>query len=315
METLNVTLIEPRFKHTTIFDKFDLLKEEEEFIIRNDHDPLPLYQQLIAEKGQTFEWVYLLSGPEIWEVKIKKLKIGEKAETIGQMVVNDYRKAEVFRKFGIDFCCGGKITLEQACKKKGLDITEVREELSRIEEKNGSKNENYDSWELDFLADYIVNKHHAYVKESHPILSELSQKVARVHGDKHPELLQIANDYLEVSEELNMHMHKEEMILFPYIKKLVESKKEGLPLEMPPFGSIANPINMMESEHIAAGEVTERMKVMSNNFTPPDGACNSYRVLFSKLKEYEADLHHHIHLENNILFKKAIDLEKELSAC
>jgi regulator of cell morphogenesis and NO signaling len=312
METINVTLIEPRLKHPTIFEKYDTLLEEQEFIIHNDHDPKPLYYQLLAERGQTFEWEYLLNGPEIWEVKIKKLKIGEKPETIGQMVVNDFRRAEVFRKFGLDFCCGGKKTLEQACAKKGLDVLQVKEELKKVEEKDDTNHENYDSWDLNFLADYIVNRHHSYVKESHPMLLEYSQKVARVHGERHPELIQIANDYLEIAEELSMHMNKEEMILFPYIKEMVDCKKEGGKMERAPFGSIENPINMMESEHTAVGEVTERMKELSNNFTPPEDACNSYRVLFSKLKEYEKDLHHHIHLENNILFKKAIELESEL---
>ena len=311
METINVTLIEPRLKHPTIFEKYDTLLEEQEFVIHNDHDPKPLYYQLLAERGQTFEWEYLLNGPEIWEVKIKKLKIGEKPETIGQMVVNDFRRAEVFRKFGLDFCCGGKKTLEQACAKKGLDVLQVKEELKKVEEKDDTNHENYDSWELNFLADYIVNRHHSYVKESHPMLLEYSQKVARVHGERHPELIQIANDYLEIAEELSMHMNKEEMILFPYIKEMVDCKKEGRKMERAPFGSIENPINMMESEHTAVGEVTERMKELSNNFIPPEDACNSYRVLFSKLKEYEKDLHHHIHLENNILFKKAIELESE----
>lgn len=312
MEKLDVTLIEPRFKHPTIFEHFDELTGGQAFVIHNDHDPKPLYYQLIAERGQVFNWEYLMNGPEIWEVKITKLNEGEKSETIGEMVANDYRKAEVFRKFGLDFCCGGKKTLENACQKKGIDVVEVQKALKEVENQNTSTTEDYNSWELDFLADYIVKKHHKYIENAHPILFEFSNKVARVHGSRHPEVKEIAYFYNEVAEELKMHMQKEEMILFPYIKELAVAKRNGTTLERPAFGSIENPINMMEAEHVSAGGNMDQIKLLSNDFTPPEDACNSYRVLFAKLKEYELDLHHHIHLENNILFKKALEIEKEL---
>lgn len=312
MEKLDVTVIEPRFKHPTIFEHFDALSGGQAFIIHNDHDPKPLYYQMIAERGQIFNWEYLLEGPDFWEVKITKLNDGEKSETIGEMVASDYRKAEVFRKYGLDFCCGGKKTLEKACEKKGLDVVEVKKALKAVEDDFTTNTEDYNSWELDFLADYIINKHHKYIENSHPMLFEFSQKVARVHGSRHAEVVDIAHYYNEVAEELQLHMHKEEMILFPYIKELAIAKRNGTPMERPQFGSIQNPINMMEAEHESAGGNMEKIRELSNNFTPPEDACNSYRVLFAKLKEYEADLHHHIHLENNILFKKAIELEKEL---
>lgn len=312
MEKLDVTVIEPRFKHPTIFEHFDALSGGQAFIIHNDHDPKPLYYQMIAERGQIFNWEYLLEGPDFWEVKITKLNDGEKSETIGEMVASDYRKAEVFRKFGLDFCCGGKKTLEKACEKKGLDVVEVKKALKAVEDDFTTNTEDYNSWELDFLADYIINKHHKYIENSHPMLFEFSQKVARVHGSRHAEVVDIAHYYIEVAEELQLHMQKEEMILFPYIKELAIAKRNGTPMERPQFGSIQNPINMMEAEHESAHVNMEKIRELSNNFTPPEDACNSYRVLFAKLKEYEADLHHHIHLENNILFKKAIELEKEL---
>lgn len=312
METLDVTQLEPRLKHPTIFDRFDALTGGQAFIIHNDHDPKPLYYQMIAERGPIFDWEYIANGPEVWEVKITRNKLGEESQTIGEMVAQDFRKAEVFRKFGLDFCCGGKKTLDKACEKKGLDVKEVQAALSEIENQTNSQSEDYNSWELDFLADYIINKHHKYIENSHPILHEYSNKVARVHGDRHPEVVEIAHYYNEVAEELNNHMQKEEMLLFPYIKELVVAKRNGTPISRPPFGTIENPINMMETEHVSAGGNMDKIKEFSNNFTPPEDACNSYRVLFSKLQEYELDLHHHIHLENNILFKKAIDLEKEL---
>lgn len=232
--------------------------------------------------------------------------------TIGEMVVKDFRKAEVFKKFGIDFCCGGKITVAEACRKKNLNYEAVSEALAVLDNTQNTSSENYDSWDLDFLADYIVNKHHKYVVDSHPFLFEISQKVARVHGDRHPELVDIANYYVEVAEELQMHMYKEEHILFPYIKELVKADKNNTPIERPSFGTIQNPINMMEEEHLSAGGNMESIRTLSNNFTIPEDACNSYRVLYSKLHEFESDLHQHIHLENNILFKKAIALEQKI---
>lgn len=309
---IDVTQIEPRFKHATIFDRFDCLQGGQSLVIHNDHDPKPLYYQMIAEKGKIFQWEYLLTGPEIWEVRITKNEVVNGEPTIGEMAAADYRKAEVFRKYGIDFCCGGKKTLEKVCEKKGLDLNEVKLALSEAGNRVGVHVEDYNSWDLDFLSDYIVNKHHRYIDNAHPILFEFSNKVARVHGDRHPEVVEIAEYYAAVAEELASHMIKEEEILFPYIKELVHAKKKGIKMQAPPFGTIQNPINMMEEEHLSAGGNMDKIKALSNNFTPPADACNSFRVLYAKLKEYELDLHHHIHLENNILFKKAIELEKEL---
>jgi regulator of cell morphogenesis and NO signaling len=235
--------------------------------------------------------------------------------SIGELVTQDWRKAEVFKKYGIDYCCGGKKTVAEACAKKGIEPAVVEAELEQIELRPlagmGSAN-NYNQWSLDFLADYIVNTHHHYVKEAVPFLEELSAKVARVHGGHRPELLKIQQHAQSVIDELTLHMHKEEVILFPYIKELAQAKKTGTSIARPPFGTIANPINMMEAEHVSAGEDLEAIEELSERFTPPDEACMSYRVLFAKLQEFQQDLHQHIHLENNILFPKALKLEEEL---
>lgn len=237
------------------------------------------------------------------------------APTIGELVSQDWRKAEVFKKYGIDYCCGGKKTVAEACAKKGIEPALVETELEQVAMRPltgmGSAN-NYNHWDLDFLADYIVNTHHHYVKEAVPFLEELSAKVARVHGGHHPELLEIQQHAQSVIDELMLHMHKEEVILFPYIKELAQAKKGGKPMARPPFGTIANPINMMEAEHVSAGEDMEAIEELSERFTPPEDACMSYRVLFAKLQEFQQDLHQHIHLENNILFPKALQLESEL---
>lgn len=231
--------------------------------------------------------------------------------TIGELVAKDYRKADVFKKYGIDFCCGGKISVQQVCTNKGIDFEKLKSALLAVEQVDNTV-ENYDKWELDFLADYIVNKHHNYVNESLPVMLEYAQKVARVHGDHNPENIKILHVFQELASELSTHLLKEERILFPYIKELVKSKKENAAPNIPHFGTVKNPINMMEVEHDAAGDLAKQIKELSNDYTPPEYACNTYRVLYAKLEEFENDLHKHIHLENNILFPKAALLEQEL---
>lgn len=315
METINVldvTVLEPRLKHPTIFQKFDELEKGEAFIIHNDHDPKPLYYQLLAERGNVFTWQYQEEGPEWWKVQISKLKEGEKEATIGDLVTSDFRKAEVFKKFGLDFCCGGKKTLTKACKEKGLDVVQIEKELKEIDETPATSSQDYNNWELSFLAEYILNTHHKYVVQAIPVILEYTQKVARVHGERHPEAIEIAEEFIIVANELTGHMAKEENILFPYIKRIADAKKSGTTLEGSEFGTIQNPIKMMEMEHEMVGNVMENISRLANSYTPPADACTTYRLSYAKLKEFEDDLHQHIHLENNILFPKAIELEKEL---
>ncbi|WP_207532520.1 iron-sulfur cluster repair di-iron protein [Desertivirga arenae] len=315
METadiLNVTVIEPRLKHPTIFDKFDSMNPGQGFIIHNDHDPKPLYYQLLAERGQIFNWEYLANGPEVWQVRITKRQDGEDEITVGELVAKDFRKAQVFKKLGIDFCCGGKKTLSEVCDKKGIDIHKVEAELAAIDKQGQASGQNFQSWELDFLSDYVINTHHNYVRESIPFLTEISQKVARVHGDRHPELIKVAEVFAGIAHDLSMHLMKEENILFPYIKEMVLAKKTGQPLPESHFGQVANPINVMEMEHEGAGEDLSEIRQLTNDYELPADACTSYRILFQKLEEFENDLFQHVHLENNILFPKSLELEKSL---
>ncbi|WP_187261882.1 iron-sulfur cluster repair di-iron protein [Pontibacter beigongshangensis] len=311
LEVLNVTIIEPRFKHPTIFERFDKLKGGEAFIIHNDHDPKPLYYQLMGERGNIFKWEYLLQGPEIWEVKISKLTPVE-GETVGELVAKDYRKAQVFKKFGIDFCCGGKKSVAQVCEEKGISQDAVEQELRATDEKETKRQAEYENWTPSFLADYIVNMHHTYVRETIPALYEYTTKIARVHGERHPELIEIVKHFTNVANELESHMPKEERVLFPYIKQLDEAKQKGVKIAPAGFGSIQNPINMMEMEHENAGGELEKIRELSNNFTLPADACATYTVAFKALQEFEDDLFRHIHLENNVLFPKALELEKEV---
>lgn len=233
-------------------------------------------------------------------------------KTLKDLVANDYRKADVFRKYGLDFCCGGKKPLQKACVDRGIDLEVIEKELLEAEKLPIIPSQDYGSWDLDFLADYIVNTHHKYVVRTIPVLYEYTQKVSKVHGYQHPEVKEIADDFLKAVDELNRHMMKEEHVLFPYIKTLAEADRKGETVSAPGFGSIANPIRMMEMEHEAVGDVMDHIEKLSAHYTPPADACNTYRVSFAKLKEFTDDLHQHIHLENNILFPKAIALEKKL---
>ena len=232
--------------------------------------------------------------------------------TIAQLVTQDFRKAEVFKKHGIDFCCGGKKTVAKACKEKGLDAELIQKELKEAENQAATIGEDFNTMELDVLADYIVKKHHSYVIQSIPVIFQYTQKVAKVHGDRHPEAIEIASKFLIVVDELNRHMMKEENILFPFIKKLAEGKRNNSRVDAPPFGTIANPVRMMEMEHEDVGNVMEEINKLTKGFNPPADACTTFRVSYAKLKEFEDDLHQHIHLENNMLFPKAIALENEL---
>jgi len=231
--------------------------------------------------------------------------------TVAEIVTGNIKAAHIFKKHGIDFCCGGGITIEKACDKNNVDISILIDELKGLENEKSSFND-YNNWELDFLIDFIENTHHKYVEENIPLLKQYGNKVAKVHGHHYTELLEIKKLIHEVSDELTLHMKKEELMLFPFIKKMVNANKLGTTVQAPPFGTVNNPIQMMEEEHDNAGSVFKRISELTNNYQTPDGACNTFKALYSKLEEFESDLHQHVHLENNILFPKSKKLEKTI---
>jgi regulator of cell morphogenesis and NO signaling len=308
---LNVTLLEPTQKHPTIFVRFDELTEGKSLTIHNDHDPKPLYYQLLGERGNVFIWEYQDQGPERWIVKITKRITGDNDETLGQIAAKDLRKSQVFKKYGLDFCCGGKKTVKEACAEKGLDVTKVEQELQQADKMPSSRPIPYGDWSLDFLTDYIVNTHHSYVRKTLPDIIAYAEKVMKVHGNQHPELLRINQLVGEANAELTEHLVKEERILFPYIKALVASKDNSQPIVAGNMGTVQNPINMMEREHEQVGKNLDEIRQLSNNYLLPVDACASYSILYKMLDEFEEDLHLHIHLENNILFPKALEIEKQ----
>ena len=220
-------------------------------------------------------------------------------KTIAQVVTDDISKASVFKKYNLDFCCGGGISIAEACKKNNIDTESLITDLNSNTASNNKTNLNFKDWNIPFLVDYVVNVHHKYVKENTDIISEFAQKVAKVHGDHSPEVIKIAELYEKIAADLNPHMLKEERILFPAIKAYVDNKNQSFP-----FGSIENPISMMEHEHEEVGVYAKEIISLSHNFETPEWACNTYKALYFKLDEFINDLFQHIHLENNILFDK-----------
>lgn len=305
--------IEPKLKHPTIFEKFNELKPGEVLTIHNDHDTKPLYYQLLGEHGNIFTWQYLEEGPDLWRIKIQKNIAGEGNETLGELAAKDLRKAEVFKKYGLDFCCGGKKTVKEACAEKGIDVTLVEKDLQHADKLVSSSSQRplpFNDWNLDFLADYIVNTHHSFVKKVMPDLKAYSAKVAKVHGGHHPELIEINNLVQETMKEMEEHTIEEESKLFPYIKKLVSLNGNATAKDI---DHVKDSIDLRVQEHELVGGNLDKIRELSSNYTVPEDGCASYSFLFKSLNEFEEDLHIHVHLENNILFPKAIALEKEIA--
>lgn len=231
-----------------------------------------------------------------------------KEATLAEIVTQNFRAAAIFEKFGLDFCCRGKRSIEEACKEKKINSDAVVYEIEKILLNEPYESEKFHLWSSSFLIDYILNNHHKYVKNAIPVILQHTRKVASVHGELHPEVVEVAKLFEIVSEGMTQHMKKEEEILFPFIKQL---EKTGS-TDKPGFGSVLNPIRMMEAEHQEAGDEMEAIKQLTNNFNPPEDACNTYKVSYQELKEFYNDLHKHVHLENNILFPQAMVLENQI---
>lgn len=236
------------------------------------------------------------------------------ARTVRELAVEIPNATRTFEKLGIDYCCGGSRSLNEACEHAQLALEDVLRELEQataLDSAVESTMRDFGSATLSELVEHIVNTHHVYVDGELPRLQQLLKKVVSVHGKTHPELERIQQVFQGMSAELRVHMMKEEHILFPYIVALEDAVSTGQPRPRPAFGSVSNPVHMMELEHDSAGTACKRINRLSSNYAPPERACFSYKTLYRALKEFEADLHQHIHLENNILFPRAIAMEKE----
>jgi len=233
-------------------------------------------------------------------------------KTVGELALEKPGAARVFEKLGIDYCCGGKQTLEQACRSASIPVDKVLDALA-LAHPSGNVVTKDSDWQTAPLADlisHIKNTHHKYTREEIARLGPLFDKVCSVHGNNHPELLQLRETFHGLGQELTAHLMKEELVLFPYIERMEESVLQKERILPPPFGTVQNPVAMMEHEHDSAGNALRALRASSNGYAAPADACVTYQTLYKTLGQLEADLHQHIHLENNILFPRAIALEK-----
>lgn len=231
---------------------------------------------------------------------------------VSKIVAQNYKTAQVFSAHGIDFCCNGGIPLEQACKTLNVDLSTVIEEIDQTLAL--PETENFAAMPLDELVRHIEKVHHTYVKNTIPSLTNYLVKLCQVHGERHPELFEIKELFDQSAHELTQHMDREEQILFPYIQALAASQRGQFPLSPPHFGHLQNPISAMESEHEKEGSRFKEIAALTDGYTPPKDACQTYRVAFMVLQEFEMDLHKHIHLENNILFPNALAMYEKAFA-
>ncbi len=233
-------------------------------------------------------------------------------KTVRELALENPAATRVFEKLGIDYCCGGNKSLEEACRTANLSMENVLDSLE-IAEQSAHAVQKDRNWQTELLADlvgHINHTHHKYTREELARLRPLLDRVCSVHGKNHPELLQIRLRFQGLAQEMTTHMMREEMVLFPYIVRMEEAVIQKEPVLPPPFGDLKNPVATMMHEHDSAGEALRAMRQASAGYTPPADACISYQTLYKALTDFEADLHQHVHLENNILFPRAIDMER-----
>ena len=228
--------------------------------------------------------------------------------TVGEIVATDFRTAAVLEAFGIDFCCGGRRPLVDACHSAGVDPAKVIRELQQLA-RSPRGDDDAAAWPLDRLIDHIVTVHHAYVRQALPTIARYLAKLREVHGQRHPELARVAQVFSAMHDELSQHMLKEEQVLFPYIRDLLEPDRRGSSGVQSPFGTVEDPIRMMEREHQEAADALRTIRTLTGGYVAPADGCTTYQVRMAELDRFERDLHRHVHLENNVLFPRAVALE------
>lgn len=237
-------------------------------------------------------------------------------KTVKEIVVGMPSSAKTFEQLGIDYCCGGDKQLDEACRAAGLQVETVTRALEAAGNMAQPEGETVD-WSgqsLASLMNHIVEKHHTFCRQEVARLEPLLDKVIQAHGAAHPELRRIKTLFSGLSKELLMHLTKEEQTLFPYISRMEQSVSQGIPFPRPAFGTVQNPVRMMVLEHDNAGAALHEMRNLSGGYQLPQDACNSYRALYDGLKSFESDMHQHVHLENNILFPRAVAMEDAMAS-
>ncbi len=225
--------------------------------------------------------------------------------TIGEIVAADFRTAKVFEKYKIDFCCGGNVALDSACEKTGINLAAISKELEAVKKSPMDRSQNYAAWELPFLADYIINTHHTYLKENTEQIAAYASKISTVHGPHHPEMIEISKNFDKIATDMAAHLREEEEVFFPAIKRVYAAKKSGSRPLATDLETLKTSFTKLDEEHVLIGDATHAIRHLTNEYVVPADVCNTVMVTYQKLKEFEDDLHKHVHLENNILFLKA----------
>ena len=229
---------------------------------------------------------------------------------LADVVNDDLRAAPLFERFGLDYCCGGRQSLAEACAKRGVDPSAVLAALEAMGPTTDADRLPEEWNDLDRLTRYIVDHHHTYVTTSIPAINGSLNRIVDKHGDRHPELITLRATFRALGDELLAHLQKEENLLFPAIDQMAQ-RRRGLSAGSAMFATVLHPVRVMEDDHQEAGALIEQIRALTGgHFTPPDDACTTYRACFAELERFEQDLHRHIHLENNVLFPRALDLER-----
>lgn len=233
--------------------------------------------------------------------------------SLGDIVKHDARAATVLERFGLDYCCGGHRTLQEAASARHLGLAPIVVALETLGAPASDPRSDSEWEELDALTRHIVQRHHGYVREVTPAIRTWLAKLVARHGTRHPELADVQTAFEQLADELSTHMTKEENLLFPFIDELEAASRAGTRLPTSPFGTVLHPVRVMEADHRAAGELLERLRTLTHGFALPDDACATYRLAYTELERFEADLHWHVHLENSVLFPRALELEQQLA--
>ncbi len=228
----------------------------------------------------------------------------DQQRTVGEIVAADFRTARIFDKYGIDYCCGGKIAFQDVCLEKGIDPAELSREIEAVKKTPLEKSQNFSAWPSSFLADYIITTHHTYLRDNLDQIASYTRKIAEVHGEKHPEVREITAIFAGIVKDMYVHLKEEEDVCFPAIKRVEEAKKLGKSPSVEDIEIITRSLERFEAEHDEVGEAAHKISELSQNYSLPDDACNTFLITYQKLKEFEEDLHKHVHLENNVLFPK-----------
>lgn len=236
------------------------------------------------------------------------------ARTVREIAIQNPHSVRVFESLGIDYCCGGKQPLREACDRANVPLDKVLNLLSTAAAQQPDALKNWSGAGMVELTQHIVEQHHGYIRRESPRLASMLEKVVTRHGEAHPELRSIQDLFGAMVNELSVHMMKEENVLFPYLAKMEAAVKEGVPAPSAMFGSVQMPIRAMMADHEDAGELTARIRTLCGDYQPQEYACGTHRALYQGLEEFERDLHQHVHLENNILFPRALEMEQKEAA-